>query len=75
MKCNCWVHKSCSGIRKCLTKVVDFAFRKYYFTGNLEVDYKVTIISDVIEKAAKLLYLENVFSSEKGVEEAVTAEI
>ena len=27
-KCNCCVHKKCSGIRKCLTNVVDFIFRK-----------------------------------------------
>ena len=57
IKRNNWMHKRCSTKRKCLTKVVDFAFRKCSgFTGSTEVNEEVTIDSDIIEKVAKFSY-------------------
>ena len=49
IKCNCWVHKRCSGIRKCLTKIVDFERRKCSgFTDSTKADEEVTKDGDVI---------------------------
>ena len=50
------MHKNYSGIRKCLTKVVDFVCRKCDFTDSTEVDEKVKLDGRVIEKVAKFSY-------------------
>ena len=69
-KCNCWVHKRCSGTRKCLSKAVDFGCRIYSdFKGSTQADKEVTLDDDVVEKVAKF------FSSGGKMQEAVTARI
>ena len=52
------MHNKCSGMRKCLTKIVDFVCKKCFdFTDITEVDQKLTLNGDVIGNIAKLYIL------------------
>ena len=69
IKCNSLVHRKCSGIRKCLTKVV--CRKCSNFTDSSKFDEEVTINGNVLERVTKFSHLGNVLSSGEGVQEAV----
>ena len=66
IKCNCWVRRRFSGIRKCLSKAVDTVSRKCCgFTSCIIADKEVTLDDDVIEMWRSSRILEMFFASEK----------
>ena len=61
IKCNKWVNKRCSGIRKFLKKAVDYVCRKYFdFFIGTENDEGVTQDKNNIKKKqiSRTVYLE-----------------
>ena len=66
-------HGRCSGIRKCLSKAVDFECKKCSGSkSSTYADEEVTLDDDITEKVTKFSHLENILSSGIRVQEAVT---